>query len=98
MPNHFHALLTPGSETSLEKAMMMIKGGSAHRLKQENEYRLPVWQKGFHDRWIRNVIEYKARMSYVASNSVTASLAETPADYQWSSAAGAFAMDSSVFD
>jgi putative transposase len=28
MPDHLHLLLTPGSTTTLEKAMQLIKGGS----------------------------------------------------------------------
>ena len=31
MPEHLHILLTPGDETTIEKAMQMIKGGSAHQ-------------------------------------------------------------------
>lgn len=98
MPDHFHALLTPGMDTSLEKAMMMIKGGSSRRLKEEGVYRLPVWQKSFHDRWIRDAVEFKARMNYMASNPVAPHLVESPADYPWSSATGKFAMDASAFD
>jgi REP element-mobilizing transposase RayT len=29
MPDHLHVLLTPGETTTVEKAMQMIKGGSA---------------------------------------------------------------------
>ena len=32
MPDHLHVLLTPGETTTIEKAMQMIKGGSAHRI------------------------------------------------------------------
>ena len=32
MPDHLHVLLTPGETTTVEKAMQMIKGGSAHRM------------------------------------------------------------------
>jgi REP element-mobilizing transposase RayT len=32
MPNHLHLLLTPGRDTSLEKAMQLIKGGSSHQI------------------------------------------------------------------
>jgi putative transposase len=34
MPDHFHGLLTPSDSTTIEKAMQMIKGGSAHRNRQ----------------------------------------------------------------
>jgi putative transposase len=32
MPDHLHVLLTPSEATTIEKAMQMIKGGSAHRM------------------------------------------------------------------
>ena len=32
MPEHLHLLMTPGDETSREKAVQMIKGGSAHTI------------------------------------------------------------------
>ena len=61
MPEHAHALLTPGGDTTLEKVMQMIKGGSAHRIGKELNYKLPVWQAGYHDRWIRDAEEYTTR-------------------------------------
>ena len=32
MPEHLHMLLTPGDETTIEKEVQMIKGGSAHQI------------------------------------------------------------------
>ena len=61
MPDHFHVLLTPSETTSLEKALQMIKGGSSHRIKQQLNYASPVWQEGFHDRWIRDESEFQER-------------------------------------
>lgn len=98
MPNHFHALLTPGSETTLERSMMMIKGGSARRLKQKSLYRWPVWQVGFHDHWIRDANEYRTKSEYIGSNPVDAHLADNSSDYPLSSFCGEFAMDPSSFD
>jgi len=40
MPDHLHVLLTPGETTTVEKAMQMIKGGSADRMGQESPYLL----------------------------------------------------------
>ena len=97
MPDHFHALLTPAAETTLEKAMQMIKGGSAHRIHQESGGKFPVWQSGFHDRWIRDQQEYEARAAYIRENPVTARLAGKPEDYAFSSACGRFAMDARSF-
>ena len=42
MPDHFHALITPAPDVSLEKAMQYIKGGFSFRLKSK----LDVWTPG----------------------------------------------------
>jgi len=98
MPEHFHALLTPGGETTLEKAMQMIKGGSAFRIRKELNYKLPVWQAGYHDRWIRDADEYETRRRYIALNPVTAKLIDRAEAYLLSSANGRFVLDASRFD
>jgi len=98
MPDHFHALLTPAENESLERAMQMIKGGSAHAIKQALNYASPVWQKGFHDRWIRDAEEYRTRWDYVRSNPIGAKLVTKPEEYLLSSACGKFQMDASQYD
>lgn len=98
MPDHFHALLTPSDESSLEKTMQMIKGGSSHSIKRQLQYESPVWQQGFHDRWIRDAREYRERVSYILSNPVAANLAGTPNEYLYSSACGKYQLDPSQFE
>jgi putative transposase len=98
MPNHLHMLITPGEEASIEKAVMMIKGGSSHRIKKELLYSSPIWMPGYHDRWIRNVDEYRIRKQYIEQNPVKARLSESPADYQWSSATGKFKLARCSYD
>jgi REP element-mobilizing transposase RayT len=97
MPDHFHALLTPSATVSLETAMQMIKGGSSRTIKQVLNYLSPVWQQGFHDRWIRDVEEYNARRNYIRENPIAARLASNPEDYLFSSASGRHEMDASQF-
>jgi putative transposase len=98
MPEHLHALLTPGQNTTLEKAMQMIKGGAAYRIKKELLYTFPIWHAGFHDRWIRDVAEFRARKKYIETNPVAAGLADRPEEYELSSACGKYVMDSSQYD
>ena len=45
MPDHFHALITPAPDVSLEKAMQFIKGGFSFRLKSK----LDVWMRSFNE-------------------------------------------------
>ena len=98
MPNHFHILLTPGSQTSLEKAMQMIKGGSAFRIRKELLYTWPIWQPGFHDRWVRDAREYNAFTAYITQNPTRARLVEKVEEYVWSSASGRYCLDESSFE
>jgi len=98
MPDHLHVLLTPGEGTPIEKAMLMIKGGSAYRIKKELGFRWPVWQPGFHDRWIRDEQEYLNCKQYILQNPVKARLAESAQEYPWASANGQYQLDRAVFD
>jgi putative transposase len=81
MPDHFHLLLTP-QVISLERAMMLIKGGFSHRLGGK----FPVWQRGFTDRRIRDHADFLTHRDYIHHNPVRARLCQRPEDYPYSSA------------
>jgi putative transposase len=98
MPDHLHALLTPGETTTVEKAMQMIKGGSAHLMGLERPNKFPVWHAGFHDRWMRDAEEYRGSKIYIEQNPVEAKLVERPEDYVFSSASGTYGLDLSRFE
>jgi REP-associated tyrosine transposase len=98
MPEHLHVLFTPGNETSLEKAVQMIKGGSSHRIKKELVYQFPVWMSGFHDRWIRDLTEYRLRKQYIELNPVKADYAGKPSEYELGSACGKYRLDLCQYD
>jgi putative transposase len=98
MPNHLHVLLTPGEITTVEKAMQMIKGGSAHRIGIEKPQKFPIWHSGFHDRWMRDADEYRGSKRYIEQNPVEAKLVERPEDFVLSSASGRYGLDLSCFD
>ncbi len=91
-------LVTPGAESSLEKAVMMIKGGSAHKIKKQLIYSSPIWMEGFHDRWIRDIQEYRMRKQYIEHNPVNARLVERSSDYALGSCSGKFPLDDCEFD
>jgi len=98
MPDHLHILLTPGETTKVEKAMQMIKGGSARRIGIEKPQQFPIWHAGFNDRWMRDAKEYLGSKRYIAQNPVEARLVEKPEDYGFSSASGKYVLDLSQFD
>jgi putative transposase len=98
MPERLHILLTPGEEASLEKAVMMIKGGSSFKIRKELNYKFLIWFNGYHDRWIRDIAEYRIRKQYIERNPVKAQLVEKPSDYSAGSASGEHEMDPCEFD
>jgi putative transposase len=81
MPDHLHLLITPTMVT-LERSMQLIKGGFSHRLGSK----LPVWQRGFTDRRIRDIADFRTRLQYIHRNPVEARLCEMAAEYGFSSA------------
>jgi putative transposase len=93
MPNHVHLLLTPGGETSLEKAMQFIKGGSSHQIHRQRENKMQIWSSGFHEATIRDVEDFEARRHYIRMNPVEAQLAEKPEAWPYGSASGGFTLD-----
>ena len=98
MPDHLHVLLTPGETTTIEKAMQMIKGGSAHRIGVERPQEFPIWHSGFHDRWMRDAEEYRGSKQYIEQNPVEAKLVERAEDYAFSLANGKYMLELSHFD
>lgn len=98
MPDHLHVLLTPGAETTIEKAAQMIKGGSSRTLRAELGTAFPVWHAGFHDHWIRNGEEYRTRYAYISANPVAAKLVDRAEDYEWSSVSRKYQLDASPYD
>jgi len=90
MPDHFHALITPADEISLERAVQFIKGGFSFRLKSS----LPVWQASFTNHRVRDGEDFARHREYIWSNPVRAGLIAKAEDYSHSSATGKFELDS----
>ena len=83
MPDHFHALITPAPDVSLEKAMQFIKGGFSFRLKSK----LDVWMRSFNESQIMSEEKFVSCVRYIEENPVRRGLAQTPDAYPFSSAA-----------
>jgi putative transposase len=93
MPNHLHVLLTPGRETTLEKAMQLIKGGSSHQIHEQRDHTMQIWQSGFHEWTVRDEKDYRAKVEYIRMNPVEARLVERPEEWFYGSANGRFPLD-----
>jgi len=82
MPDHFHALITPAPDVSLEKAMQFIKGGFSFRLKSK----LEVWMRSFNESQIMIAEKFVGCRRYIEENPVRRGLVSTPDAFQFSSA------------
>ncbi|MGB6692158.1 MAG: transposase [Terracidiphilus sp.] len=83
MTDHFHALITPAPDVSLEKAMQFIKGGFSFRLKSKQD----VWMRSFNESQIMSEEKFMNCARYIEENPVRRGLVATPEAYSFSSAA-----------
>ena len=83
MPDHFHALLTPAPDVSLEKAMQFIKGGFSFSLKSK----LDVWMRSFNESQTLSDAKFLSCVRYIEGNPVRRGLVSTPEAYPFSSTA-----------
>jgi len=93
MPDHFHLLLTPAHEISLEKTLQLIKGGFSFRVKRELGSNAEIWQAGFTEHRVQDSEDFQRHVDYIRGNPVRARLAETAAAYPYSSAARGVEVD-----
>jgi len=82
MPEHFHALITPAPDVSLEKAMQFIKGGFSFRLRSKQD----VWMRSFNETQIMTEDKFVRCSLYIENNPARRGLALTPDLYPFSSA------------
>ena len=59
MPNHLHVLLTPRCDTSLKRAMQLIKGGSSYEIHGRRGSTMQIWHSGFHEESVRGGEDYR---------------------------------------
>jgi putative transposase len=86
MPDHFHLIVTPAEDVSLEKALQYIKGGFSFRATKELGFGSLVWEESFTNHRIRDAEDYQSHREYIHQNPVKAGLAKTPSEYPYSSA------------
>ena len=93
MPDHFHLLLTPAEDKTVERVMQYVKGGSAHAIGEKLKISFPIWQRGFSDHRIRDLADFAGHVQYIENNSVERKLSVIPQDYPWGSACGRYRLD-----
>ena len=82
MPDHFHALITPAPEVSLEKAVQFIKGGFSYRLKNK----LDVWMRSFNESQILTEEKFMNCVRYIEENPVRSGMVVSAEMFEFSSA------------
>lgn len=93
MRDHFHVLLTPLPEASLEKTVQYIKGGFSFRAKRELGFSGEIWQAGYNHHRVKDRRDYQEHVRYIYENPVRAGMCSQPAHYEYSSANGRFVTD-----
>jgi putative transposase len=93
MPNHFHLLITPDPDMTLERCLQLIKGNVSYRARKEFGILGNIWQTSFFDRRVRNWEEYDDFRAYIHANPVKRGLCARPEDWEYSSASGRYQLD-----
>ena len=70
MPNHVHLIITTLKDTTLERAVQLIKGGFFFRAKKELGINSEIWQRGYVDHRIRDAGDYNQQRNYIRANPV----------------------------
>jgi putative transposase len=84
MPDHVHLLITVSEDTSIERAMQLIKGRFSFRMKREAGFPGELWQKGFSEVRIFDDEAYSQFRTYIAQNPVKAGLVQASLEYPFS--------------
>ena len=82
MPDHFHILLTPAPDVSLEKSVQFIKGGFSFRMKSMRN----IWERSFNATQIATAEKFVNCKRYIEANPVRRGLVTAPEAYSFSSA------------
>jgi putative transposase len=77
MPDHFHVLLTVDGNTSIERALQLIKGGYSFRRGKELGLEGEIWPPGFSEVRVMDRKSYLAHKKYIDENPMKAGLAKT---------------------
>jgi putative transposase len=86
MPDHFHLLITPAPDVSLEKSVQFIKGGFSFRARKELRFGAEIWQRGYAYDRVTSAAHYARLCAYVRGNPVKRFLVEQENLFRYSSA------------
>ncbi|WP_428480898.1 REP-associated tyrosine transposase [Pseudoxanthomonas mexicana] len=83
MPDHWHGMIELGALDSLPTLVQRLKSNSARIVRLRHPDTGQVWEKGFHDRALRDASGVLATARYVVANPLRAGLACRVGEYAW---------------
>ena len=83
MPDHWHGMIELGELDSLPTLVQRLKSNSARTVRLRHPDTGQVWEKGFHDRALRDATGVLATARYVVANPLRAGLAFRLGEYAW---------------
>jgi REP-associated tyrosine transposase len=85
MPNHVHLVMVPSDKDGLRRAISITHWRYTRYINARHNWRGHLWQERFYSSAMDEVHLHRT-VRYVEQNPVTASLCDSPEDWQWSSA------------
>ncbi len=86
MPNHVHAMIETKPGHPLEGVVHSWKSFTANEANRILRREGRLWQREYHDRFIRNEKHFARAMRYIEGNAVLAGLVTRAEDWRWCSA------------
>ena len=86
MPNHVHVIIGCFPGHPLARVLHSWKSFTAHAINQAFHSTGALWQKEYHDRFIRDAPHFQRALHYLEQNPVKAGLVASKAEWPWCSA------------
>lgn len=84
MPNHVHVLVEINAASSIAELVQIWKSYSARRINSQLGRKGPLWQKDYHDRFVRDEQHFQRTAEYIDKNPIEAGLCERPEEWRFS--------------
>ncbi|RYD31639.1 MAG: transposase [Verrucomicrobiaceae bacterium] len=86
MPNHVHVIVKTMEGHTLDRILKSWKAFTSRKINESTGGTGPLWQREYHDRYIRDLDHLANARIYVRNNPVKAGFCEKPEDWPWGSA------------
>ena len=93
IPDHFHLLITVGSDMTIERAIQLVKAVLRFEHVKELGLKAPIWEKSFSEIRVPDSEAFENQREYIHNQPVVARLAASAEAYSFSSATSPSALD-----